>query len=97
MASGLPVISTDVGDVKSMVSEANREFVTSWQDYGNALKRLSTNPQLRQQLGADNRIRCASVYSLDRMVEEYDELYRQAAAGRSLKLSSFPSHAGKSL
>ena len=79
MATGLPVLSTDVGDVKGMVSDANREFVTDWQTYLNALDRLIIDPQLRQRLGQENRCRCLKVYNLDRMIQEYDELYRRTA------------------
>jgi glycosyltransferase involved in cell wall biosynthesis len=79
MACGLPVVSTDVGDVKGMVSDANRDFVIAWPDYGNALERLASDPELRRRLGADNRARCTKVYSLDRMLMAYEELYHSAA------------------
>jgi glycosyltransferase involved in cell wall biosynthesis len=91
MASGLPVLSTDVGDVKDMVSEANREFVTVWTDYKRSLERLAVDAELRQRLGAENRTRCTKVYSLDRMVGEYEELYRQAAGRLSPVAGSYPS------
>jgi glycosyltransferase involved in cell wall biosynthesis len=82
MASGLPVLSTDVGDIKSMVSVANQEFVTNWAGYQEALGRLAADAPLRRHLGSENRIRCTRVHSLGQMVMEYEKLFLQTARAR---------------
>lgn len=80
MGTGLPVVSTDVGDVGAMVSKANRPFVVPPEAYPAALARLLGDPELRADLGAANRDHCAATYPLAKMVASYHRLYRAAMA-----------------
>ncbi|HOP19119.1 MAG TPA: glycosyltransferase [Parvularculaceae bacterium] len=84
MASGLPVISTDVGDVKQMVCEENREFITPLGEddaYAKALRRLISDAPLRARLGAANAAKARAEFALDRMVADYRTLYNAALEG----------------
>lgn len=79
MATGLPVVATDVGDCKEMVSEENREYIVPVDDeaaYARALTALASDPDLRQRLGAANRERVQSHYDRSVMVKAYDRLFR---------------------
>ena len=76
MASGLPVVSTDVGDVKTMVSEANARFVTSMDAFGAALRDLTADPVLRTRLGADNRAKAHRDFDQATMFATYGALWR---------------------
>lgn len=83
MGAGLPVLSTDVGDVKGMVCDANRRFVTALGDeecYSQALGELADGPVVRAQLGQANRERCLREFSFDKMVRSYLDLYREVLA-----------------
>lgn len=80
MASGLPVISTDVGDVKAMVADLNRPFVVGAAAYEAALERLAGDGELRRRVGEANRIRCVQVYDLRDMLRQYERLYESALA-----------------
>lgn len=73
MASGLPVVSTAVGDVGAMVAEANRPYVVACDDaaLADALAKVTLDPALRTRLGADNRARAAAQYGQDGMVERW--------------------------
>jgi L-malate glycosyltransferase len=82
MASGLPVVSTDIADNKLLLSESNRPFVYSLDDLTNfaaGMKAMSSNLELRQRLGVINRERACGEYPVERMHREYIELWQQAA------------------
>jgi len=80
MACGKPVLSTDVGDVKWMVSEPNRAFVLSDPEaYADALDRLLGDADLRARLGTANRARAEEVFDLRRMADRFAALCRGLA------------------
>lgn len=81
MGCGRPVLSTDVGDTKSMVAPANAPFVTPLGDeaaYAAALERLAGDAAVRRALGDANRARCVADFTIDRQNREYLELYERA-------------------
>jgi glycosyltransferase involved in cell wall biosynthesis len=83
MASGLPVVGTDVGDTRMMVAPENRQLIVDRQNealYTRSLERLLLDPALRTELGSANRQRCITEYALDRMLDSYTGLYREYAA-----------------
>jgi glycosyltransferase involved in cell wall biosynthesis len=83
MGLGLPVVSTDVGDVRDMVCDANRPYVTPKGDdaaYASALEHLARRPDERAALGRASRAKCVEVYDLDVMVEKYRRLYADLLA-----------------
>lgn len=85
MASGLPAISTDVGDSKELLGGGGHPAVVPSGDlpaYTRALQTLAQSAELRAELGSANRQRCLEKYQLERMIREYGELY-YAAAGIS--------------
>jgi len=83
MACGLPIVSTDVGDIREMVSDENRPFIATTLDaFRASLQRMASDAALRLRIGAANRRRCAEVYSAARMFERYRELYESALRSR---------------
>src|SRR4029077_5021392 len=78
MASGLPVVSSDVGDVREMVSPENRAQVCTPGALHAALGDLVGNSERRRQVGMANRSRAVEEYGLKRMCTAYAELYREA-------------------
>lgn len=83
MAAGLPVVATDVGDVRAMVSEANRPFIVS--DEGGlteAIARLTADERLRRSVGEANRSLARSRYEERTMIDRYHRLYAGALALR---------------
>jgi glycosyltransferase involved in cell wall biosynthesis len=81
MASGLPAICTNVGDCAIILDESSSPAVVPDGDAGaySGAMRAMTEAARRQTLGARNRMRCESEYSLHSMVEAYRSLYKEAA------------------
>ncbi len=81
MSTGLPVVSTDVGDVRHMLSEENRPFVVPPGDvdaYEAALQEMVAHPALRARVGRQNRDRCEQEFSFSLMLERHEKLYASA-------------------
>jgi len=74
MAAGLPCVCTDVGDVRDMVSDANRDFVTQ-RDHAalaDALGRMLAAD--RGAIGRANRMKAEAAFDQERMFDAYAEL-----------------------
>lgn len=81
MAAGLPVAATDVGDIKSMVSQANQGFIKSLDDevkFVEAITTLSQHQQLREDLGMQNLQKAQAEYNESKMLARYGLLYGHA-------------------
>jgi glycosyltransferase involved in cell wall biosynthesis len=80
MASGLPVASTDVGDVGAMVAPENAPFLVPAADdaLADALRRLALDPDLCRRIGAANRSRAVRDYDQARMFASYQALFFDA-------------------
>jgi glycosyltransferase involved in cell wall biosynthesis len=78
MAAGLPIVATDVGDIKAMVATDNRTLIVTCQDearFVQALTTLSNDRDLRSRIGLSNRERVRQEYGIDRMIAAYDRLF----------------------
>ncbi|MGB7324028.1 MAG: glycosyltransferase [Rubripirellula sp.] len=83
MASGLPVVSTDIADNKRMLSPENQPFVYSHDDltgYASGLETMANDATLRHRLGSINREHVCNEYPIDRMYREYARLWTDAAS-----------------
>jgi L-malate glycosyltransferase len=83
MAASRAVAAVDVGDVRSIVCEDNREFIVGRDDapaFAAAITRLACNPQKRDALGAMNRQRVVTEYSQERMFSAYCEVFDAGVA-----------------
>ncbi|QDV26817.1 glycosyltransferase [Aureliella helgolandensis] len=82
MATGLPVITTDIADNQRMLGIDNRAFVYAHEDlagYTTGLQRMATEFELRIALGKKNRAHVCTEYPIERMYREYAELWNSAA------------------
>lgn len=77
MAAGLPVVATDVGDVKELVEDGKTGFLVKVGDV-NALtgyiKRLVEDKDLRERMGREGS-RKIDNYPLEKMVAQTEEFY----------------------
>jgi glycosyltransferase involved in cell wall biosynthesis len=78
MAAGLPVVATDVGDLRHMMAAANAGLVVPRDDetaFAAALLDLLQDGERRRAIGDANRSHVRTHYSLATMVERYDALF----------------------
>jgi glycosyltransferase involved in cell wall biosynthesis len=76
MASGLPAVATDVGDVRLMLSPENAAFASPCDDQALAasLRRLLSDPPLRAGLGAANRAKAIQSFGQQAMFDAWRHL-----------------------
>lgn len=81
MAAGRPAVSTDVGDVRNMVSPENRGFIVDREDeaaFARAIATLAGDSIQRAKLGEANAALAQSDYRDEAMFERYRALYGDA-------------------
>ncbi len=80
MAAGLPVVATDVGDVRAMLPHANARFVVPRDAVAltAALRQLVADAGLRRTLGAANRVHAVQNYDAMHMFAAYARIYDRA-------------------
>ncbi|QDU85364.1 Capsular glucan synthase [Planctomycetes bacterium Pla163] len=85
MAVGLPVVATDVGDVRAILPDQQQDRVVpsgseAAAGLARGLRALAADPATRAALGRANRARVEEHFTQAGMVARYDALYRAAAA-----------------
>jgi glycosyltransferase involved in cell wall biosynthesis len=83
MASGLPVVATDVGDVRAILPPSAAACVVPAENptaLAAALRPLLTDPALRARLGADNRRVVEQRYEATTCLQRFVAKYEQTAA-----------------
>jgi glycosyltransferase involved in cell wall biosynthesis len=78
MAAGLPVVATDVGDVRNMLPPESRDWVVSVTDEDALVARLSMllrDPLLRMVTGRRHRVHARAHYAVEAMLRHYETLF----------------------
>ena len=81
MTSAIPVVSSDVGDVRNIVARENLPFIVPRTDevaLAQAIKELASDGELREKLGTANRALACSQYDEATMFARYRQLYGSA-------------------
>jgi glycosyltransferase involved in cell wall biosynthesis len=81
MTSAIPVVSTDVGDVRNIIARENLPFIVPRTDeagLAQAIRELAGDRGLREKLGTANRFLACSQYDEETMFARYRQLYGSA-------------------
>jgi glycosyltransferase involved in cell wall biosynthesis len=88
LAAGRPGVATRVGGVPDVVREGEDGFLVEAGDVdglAERLARLAADPELRERFGAAGRARVIPRYSVERLVDDVDLLYRSLLESTSAK------------
>lgn len=97
MSTGLPCVSTSVGAVTELLQNGRSGMIVPAGDapaLARELAALASDDALRAQLAKNARDRILREYSLGRMLDAYESLYRRPERfrGRRIKLGDLRSH-----
>ena len=93
VAAGRPVVATRVGGVPDVIREGEDGFLVEPGDVdalAERLARLAADPELRERLGTAGRARVIPRYSVERLVDDIDLLYRSLLASAGAGVWSQP-------
>ena len=81
MACGLPVVATNCSALPELIDDSKGGFLCCLGDVGgfaDKINILAVNEVLRKEMGQYNRVRVEELFTLNRMVAEYQELFEKA-------------------
>lgn len=87
MASGLPVVATNVGGIPDLIRQGENGFLVDGDDdagLGAVVKRLIRDPQLRLAVGKNGRAYVQANHSLERLPRMLSALYDRASSRPSV-------------
>ena len=88
MSCGLPVVATDVGDVRSIIGDTGMVIsVGDEQGLVDAIRGLIADASRRQRLGQAARQRAEARFGLSRMVDAFADVYNDMQAGETARTS----------
>jgi glycosyltransferase involved in cell wall biosynthesis len=88
MATGVPVLVTDVGGTRDLIEEGREGFFFSPTDppqLCRLIRKLRSDVLLHGQIGLQARARVCRDFTLLPMVKAYESLYRDLASGSSCR------------
>nr|WP_240961573.1 GT4 family glycosyltransferase PelF [Nonlabens sp. Ci31] len=90
MASGIPVISTDVGGVKEALDEGSGFLCKpkNAEELGNRVVQLLLDEALRRSMGIHARQRVLDHFTLDLFIDQYEKAYENVLSSTILESNS---------
>ncbi|MBW2570590.1 MAG: glycosyltransferase family 4 protein [Deltaproteobacteria bacterium] len=80
MACGLPVVASNCSSIPELVNHGKGGFLCPVGDveaFAEKINLLADSPKLRHEMGEYNRSKVEKMFTLDRMVNEYRELFEE--------------------
>jgi len=86
MASGVPIVATKCGAIPEVVADGETGILVPPEDpqaIAEAVIYLLKNPRLRKKMGSAGRKRVKEMFTVERMVAQYEELYERLLAEKT--------------
>lgn len=80
MACGLPVVATRCSSLPELIDEGKGGFLCTpgdVEDFAEKINHLAENPQLRREMGDYNRAKVEIMFTRERMISQYQELFEE--------------------
>ncbi len=80
MSCGLPVVATDCSSLPELIDDRKGGFLCPLGDvdaFAEKINFLAEDPKLRREMGDYNRAKVEKMFTLDRMVREYQQLFEE--------------------
>ncbi len=81
MACATPVVACDVGGVGEVIEDGESGYLVHFENqeaFGQRLAQLLSSPRQAKAMGLKARTRAERLFSRDRIVDQYESVYRQA-------------------
>jgi len=85
MACGLPVVATNCSSLPELIDNGKGGFlcpIGNVDAFAEKINFLAENPGLRREMGEYNRAKVEKMFTLDRMVGEYQQLFEEVLSKR---------------
>lgn len=86
MACGLPVVTTNCSSLPELIDDGKGGFLCPIGDvdaFAERINFLAENPELRREMGEYNRAKVEKMFTLDRMIVQYKELFDEVLSSYS--------------
>lgn len=86
MACGLPVVATNCSSLPELIDDEKGGFLCPLGDvdyFANKINLLAENPQLRREMAEYNREKIEKMFTLDRMISQYKDLFEETLSNNS--------------
>ncbi len=86
MSCGLPVVATDCSSLPELIDNGKGGFlcpIGNVDAFAEKINFLAENPGLRREMGEYNRAKVENMFTLDRMVDQYQELFEDVLSKNS--------------
>jgi len=80
MACGLPVVASNCSAIPELIDEGKGGFLCPVGDvkaFAEKINLLADSPKLRREMGEYNRAKVEKMFTLDRMIKEYQDLFQE--------------------
>lgn len=90
MISGLPVVATDVGGNRELISNGETGFLCQPNNISDLVEKVMyiiDNPKKAEEMGRNGRVKIINEFSIDKMVKKTENIYLRLLESKKLKRS----------